>query len=500
MYLELKRLSLIKKLAGETAIYGIGQILPRILHYIVFSTYLTYRLNESRIEYAIYTDLYAYASVLIVIFSLRLDTSFFRFASRDYPFERSYLTAFVPMVFMALLLIGLGHFFAQAIAEILGYSDKAYYVRYFSWIIALDVMLLLPFAKMRLQSKPKTFVFYKVLNILLTIVLVMFFLELTPRLDIQWLQHLGIEPYTDDISYVFLSNLIASAVLFVLFLFRYRPTEWLPDKALLRRMVAYGWPLVIVGVAGSINQFFGVPLQKWFLGENFEQNMDQAALYGAAQKIPALLAIFTTAYNYAAEPFFFKNSEADESRKLYGDVTLFFIIAAGLLSVGLLYSMDIVQYIIGSNFREGLSIVPILLMAYLFLGVYYNVSIWYKLSDKTHFGAIIALIGMLITLFGNILLLSIMGVAASAWVALLCYSAMVTIAYVLGQRYFRIQYQTGAICMQLLFIGILLFIAPYILQFTALINILIGVVISLMYIGVSLYMHRKKCREYGLLK
>ncbi len=491
-------MSLIKKLAGETVIYGIGQILPRILHYIVFSTYLTYRLNDSQTEYAIYVDLYAYVSVLIVIFSLRMDTAFFRYASRAEDFEKVYATAFLPIVLLSVSLLLVGHGYAYSIASWLGYADKSYYVKIFSWIVALDVMLLLPFARMRMQSQAKTFVGYKIFNIAITIVLVLLFLEGLYRLKPDWLSIFGFSPYTDDVSYVFLANLLASAILFILFLIRYRPACFIHDKVLLKTMVQYAWPLVIVGVAGSVNQFFGVPLQKWFLGGDFEDNMRQAALYGAAQKIPALLAIFTTAYNYAAEPFFFKNSREKDSRKLYGDVTLFFIIAAGMIAVGLQYGLDLAQYLIGGNFREGLFVVPILLMAYLMLGVYYNVSIWYKLSDKTLFGALIAVIGMVITLAGSIVLLPMLGYIASAWVALLCYGIMVILAVLLGAKYYPIIYPLRAILGQIGLISILLLLAPYILIYTPVVNIVIGAIVILCYAGMSFVLHQKRIKEYGL--
>jgi O-antigen/teichoic acid export membrane protein len=492
--------SLIKKLANETVIYGIGQILPRILHYLVFSAYLTYRLNEAKAEYAAYLDMYAYASVLLIVFSLRLDTAFFRFGSREYKMDLAYSTAMLPLLGAAIFLVILGHLFALPIADWLTYPDKPYYVSWFAWIIALDILLLLPFGRMRLSSQPRAFVKYKVLNILVTIVLVFLFLEILPAISPQWPEHLGLSFIHDDISFVFLANLLASALLLIIFSYKYRPDEWVLDRVLLVRMLHYVWPLIIVGVAGSINQFFGVPLQKFFLGNDYEANKEMAGVYGAVQKIPALLALFTTAYNYAAEPFFFNNSEDSDSRTLYGDIAYFFIVATGLVAVGLMGFIDLAQVLIGPNYREGLFIVPILLMAYIFLGTYYNVSIWYKLSDKTHFGAIIAVVGMIITLVGSIVLLPIVGVIASAWVALICYVVMVIMAYVLGQQYYPINYPMRAILLQIGLITVLLWLANVFANPSLFWNMFTGTLIVMIYIVVTLSLEKKRFIQYGILR
>lgn len=482
-------MSLVRKLAGETAIYGIGQILPRILQYIVFSTYLTYRLNESRIDYAIYLDLYAYVSVLLIIFSYRMDTSIFRFGKKEEDLPKAYSTALIPMIGTSCLVVLIGHIWDESLAAWLSYPGKGYYIRWFSIIVALDVLCLMPFARLRLLGKARSFVSFKIGNVLLTIFLVLAFLELLPWIGID-ARSLYPGFLSSDIDFVFMANLIASAVLFIRLLLNNLPQRWEVDWDLWKRMVVYALPLIVVGVAGNINQFFGVPLQKFFLGNELDLNKDQAAVYGAIQKIPALLAMFITAYTYAAEPFFFKNSEEKDARVMYGRIALYFIWIGGILALPLYLFIDAFQFLIGPNFRDGLYYIPILLMAYLFLGIYYNVSIWYKLSDKTIYGAYISIVGAVITVGGSILLLPEMGVIASAWVALLCYLVMALLAFVIGQQHYRIEYPLKEMLGYTFLIALILLLDHNLRTESVGINLIMGLGFLLLYVFVIYYFNK----------
>lgn len=482
-------MSKIKQLAGQTLIYGLGQILPRILHFIVFTWYLTHRLNDNRGDYADYTELYAYASLLVVFFSYRMDTSMFRFGKTKEDLPLVYGTAFSALLISALVLIVIGVFFSQPIADVLLYQNKPHYISWFCWIIAFDIMNLLPFAKLRLEGHAKQFVKYKVYNIALTILLVLLTLEWLPTQMVQ-----NLIPFCkSDIDFVFFANLVASAILFATLMIRHFPTKISIDPGLWKKMALYGMPLVLVGIAGSINQFFAVPLQKYFLGGEVELNKDRAAVYGAVQKIPALLALFTTAYNYAAEPFFFKNADDVGAKTLYGQITLYFIIIGGVACVGLNCLVYLFSFLIGPNFREGLYLIPVLLMAYLFLGIYYNVSIWYKLADKTGYGALIATFGALITLIGNFILLPLYGVDASAWIALLCYVFMVWTAWILGRKYYPIKYPLGQISTHLGLIVFFLVIGSISNELYSN-SLWRGIIILLVYLGIIAGIERDKLR------
>ena len=246
----------------------------------------------------------------------------------------------------------------------------------------------------------------------------------------------------------------------------------------------------------GINQFFGVPLQKYFLGSDIDLNKDQAGVYGAVQKIPALLAMFTTAYNYAAEPFFFRNADRKDSNHLYGDIALFFTIVAGLVVLGIFFFIDVFQYFIGPSFREGLFIIPFLLISYLLLGLYYNVSIWYKLSDNTIYGAGIATVGAIITLAVNMLFLPTSGIIASAYAALACYGIMVVLAYFLGQVKYPINYPVRSIIIVISLITLLICAGSFLRQPSSPFNFSLGLIALIIYVTIIYLLERKKINYY----
>ncbi len=488
-------MSLVKQLGGETILYGFGQILPRIFHYIIFNSYLTYRLNESPDEYAVYLGLYAYASILIVIFSFRLDTAFFRYATKDYSQPDVLRTALGPLLLSCVLLLFLGFSYADDIATLLKYPGKGYYVKWFACIIAMDILALLPMARLRLQSRAKMFVSFKLFNVIVTVILVLFFLEILPKGEGSWV-HQWLPYATSDIDFVFISNMIASALLLVGLSFVFPLREGRLDRGLFWKMLTYSWPLVIVGIAASINQFFGVPLQTFLLGEDYEANKREAGIYGAVQKIPALLAMVTTAYNYAAEPFFFRHAEHKDKKQLFGDIALFFVIIAGAVSIMIFVQLDLIQYLIGSTYREGLYLVPILLLAYLLLGLYYNVSIWYKLSDKTGYGAVIAVLGSIITIGVSILFLPSFGVVASAYAALACYIVMVMAAYILGQKIYAIDYPVWSILRTLGLVVMVMAVGYYCRFEDLIVNTLLGFGLVLGYLAIIYILEKKKIKMY----
>jgi len=215
------------------------------------------------------------------------------------------------------------------------------------------------------------------------------------------------------------------------------------DTGFLKRMLRYAWPLVIVGIAGVINQSSYITFQKYLLPNTLEENLSDGGVFAAAASIAILLNLFTVAFNYAAEPFFFAHKDREDARQVYADVTLAFTIVGSLMMLCLLAYIDLVQLLLGKNFREGLQVVPVLLVSFLLLGIYYNFSTWYKLADKTIYGALIAGVGAIVTIALNILLIPKYDVIGSAWAALICYFLMCLASYVQGQKYFPIPYKVG---------------------------------------------------------
>jgi len=454
-------MSLIKKLAGETAIYGMSHILSRILLFVVFTIYLTRRFDGDTTEYGIYTDMYSYATVILTILIFRMDTALFRFGSKG-DMQRVFNTGFFAVLGFSVIVLGLLLPFIDKLSDVLAYSESPHYIRWFAYILVLDAITALVFARLRLQSRPIRFMLYKLLNVGLTIILVLGFLEFLPKYAPTFFEQLsGFLPISRQIDFVFLANLIASAAVVLAMIPEFSSVRFTFDSQLFKKMAWYAMPLVIVGIAGNINQAFAAPIQKYFLGDNILENLANAGVYGAAAKLAILLNLFTTAFNYAAEPFFFKNSDHKDSKIIYGKVALAFTLVACFAVLALIFYIDIIILLLGESYRSGINVVPILLFAYVFLGLYYNVSIWYKLKDKTHIGAMISLVGVFVTILISIALLPSIGTIASAWAALGCYVVMVVIGYFIGQKYYPIDYPVKKILAYILLTIILSLVAQY---------------------------------------
>ncbi|MCB0655991.1 MAG: oligosaccharide flippase family protein [Saprospiraceae bacterium] len=432
-------MAFIKKLAGETILYGMSNILPRILNYLVITYYLTRKFPEG--IYAKHGTYYAFTAFILVIFSFRMETAFFRFGNKKPQREAAFGTALLIVAAISILLSVLVFIFAHPLATMLGGDAGEYYiVQWFIAITLLDAIVAVPFARLRLEGRPLFFAGVKVLNVIINIALIFFFLELIP-----WLVRHGHpfwQRWVDEsrlMDYVFLSNLLASAAiaLFMLPYFHFR--VWTFDRQLARKMLVYAAPLVIVGAASMVNLFADRLLIANWVG------FDDSGIYNGAVKIAILMNLFATAFNYAAEPFFFSQSEHQDARTIYARVAQAFTLAASVLMLGILLYLDQIQVLIGRDYRAGLTIIPYSLVAYVFLGLYYNFSIWFKLKDRTTLGALIGIGGVLVTYGVNYLTLKVLhtGYIGSAYAALACFVFMALATYFTGQRNYRIPYPVG---------------------------------------------------------
>ena len=432
-------MSLIRKLAGETAIYGFSYILSRILHYILFTWYLTRVFNDARDQYGIYRDLYFYVAVILVILTFRMETTYFRYAKDHKPavtmMSMSWLTLFGGTFLMLLFLL------RADVAKWLQYDSMTDHIFILGGVLLIDTLCAVPFAILRQQNRPWRFLGLKLGGIVLNVVFVLFFLEILPVLATRSDSWRSLYESQDKLYFVFLGNLLSSLAVFVFLMpiLRKQPLKW--DFRFFKKMMVFSWPLVLVAIAGVINQSSAITFQKLLLKNDLKANLEAGAVYTAAASLAILLNLFTIAFNYAAEPFFFAHRDREDSKKVYADVALLFTIIGAVMMLVILGYMDVVQLLLGKNFRSGLAVVPILLMSYLLLGIYYNVSIWYKLADKTLWGAWIAIGGTAITFIGNFLLLPSMNVIGSAWAALACYLFMTLSCYWIGQRIYPIPYK-----------------------------------------------------------
>lgn len=435
---------MLKKLASETAIYGVSSILSRLLNYVILTPYFTHTFAPG--QYGVVSELYVYAGLLMVLFTYRMETTFFRFAKDKENRDKVFSTTAWSIIISTAVLVTMLLFFSQNLATTLKYPDNQDYVIWFIFIIAFDALAAIPFARLRLENRPIRFAILKTLGILVNIFFIFLFLEISPWLITQGLS--GIASFYNEshrISYVFVANLLASLSVMLLLLPELRYLKPVFDKALWKKMMIYAMPLAIVGFASVINQLISMPLMKMLLPGSYSQNLEQVGIYGACYKIAILMSLFTQAFNYAAEPFFFRNADRSDAKETYAQVAQAFTLVGSLAFLGIMMYIDIIQHFIGSDFQEGLSVVPILLIAFLLLGIYYNFSIWYKLTDRTKAGAYISLTGVIVTLALNFILIPQIGYIGGAWAALACYATMTILSYLLGQKYFPINYPIGKI-------------------------------------------------------
>ncbi|MBX2890871.1 MAG: polysaccharide biosynthesis protein [Saprospiraceae bacterium] len=435
-------MSLIKKLAGETALYGLSSIIGRLLNMLLVPFYT--RVLATTNEYGAVIDLYATSAFLMVLFSYRMESAFFRFGTPQEARERVYSTGMLSLMgttaaFAATLLV-----FAQPIADVLEYPQHPEYVRWFALILAFDCLAELPFARLRLEQRPKRFVFIKLTNISVNIGMNLFWLVFCPWaagkgvgwVHAVWSPGLGV-------GYIFLSNLVASLVTLLLLSPQLRAVRWSFDKALWAKMMAYAAPLIIVSFAGIVDEMFSRSMLKYLLPGTPQENLADVGIFGANYKLAALITLFTQAYRYAAEPFFFRHAGDKDTLRTQAQVTLWFTIAAAVGMLGILLFLDLVKYFIGTKYHGGLHVVPILLTANLLLGVYYNFSIWYRLKDRTGLGAWISIAGAVITVALNLILIPKFGYTGAAWVTLTCYTFMCWATWFTGKKHYPVPYPLG---------------------------------------------------------
>jgi O-antigen/teichoic acid export membrane protein len=428
----------LKKLAGQTVIYGISHILPRIISFILLTPYLTYKFPNQE-DYGIFTNLYTYSTIIIALMVFRMDTTYFRFAKKEN--ERDiYTQTFLILAIISTTIVALLLYNNAYIATLLQYPGQGYYVSWFALILAFDAYTSLIYARFRLQQRPMKFMLFKFLNVIFICFFTLYFLEFLPKYypDIK----LDIDVFFEvksDIDYVFLANLLASFFVFLLLIPELLKINFRLAKREYISILKYAWPLAIIIVAGTVNQYGPAMFQNYFLEGSKVEKDKLIGIFGGSAKIAILLNLFTTAFNYAAEPFFFNQAKTDNKHSMNGVVSKAFTIVCCLAILGLYGFLDITFIIIGKTYRQE-DIVPILLMSYLFLGLYYNISIWYKLADKTIYGAYIAVAAAIITLLVSAFLIPVIGTIGSAWAALICFAFELALGYYWGQKYFPIQY------------------------------------------------------------
>jgi len=432
----------LKQLAGQTAIYGLSSIVGRLLNYLLVPLYTRYFIPA---EYGVVTELYAYVAFLVIILTYGLETAFFRFSQKQYDKKLVYSTSLISLIISSIVFVGLMIFYQLPISNWLEYPNHPEYVMWFALIIGLDAISSISFAKLREQRQAARFALVRLVNIFINIGLNLFFIIYCPYAVENGLPTTGFVNSVYDpavgIGYIFIANLIASGVTILMLFPEMIKSSWKFNTMLWKKMMWYALPLLVAGLAGMTNETIDRILLKHLLPDTVDK-MAVIGVYGAFYKISIIMILFIQTFRFAAEPFFFSQEKQHNSRKIYADVLKYFTILASLIFLAVMLYLDVVKHFIGSSFHheKGIEIVPILLMANLFLGIYYNLSIWYKLTEKTGYGAMLAIFGAIITLGLNILLIPKIGFVGSAWATLACYFSMMLASFLIGRKHYPIPY------------------------------------------------------------
>lgn len=471
-------MSAIKKLAGQTAVYGVSSILGRLLNYALVPLHTKFFHPE---EYGIVSEFYAYVAFFVVFLLFGMETTFFRFVNKSEDKEKSFNQVFsIVFVVNAVFLVSV-FLFSKSIANWMLFPKYQNYVLWFAIILAVDAMSSIFLAKLRYEEKPKEFAIIQLSSIGINIVLNLIFI----------FGLLGTQ-YDIGIGFIFLANLIATLAK-PAFLYKYiKQFRFIWDKVVAKSMIVFALPLVIAGFAGIINETLDRILLKRLLSDKgIEYAQAQVGIYSANYKLSILITIFIQAFRYAAEPFFFAQEKNQDKTKVYSKVMTWFVIVVTFIFLAISLNLDIFKYFIpNEEYWSGLTIVPVLLLANVCLGVYYNQSIWYKLADKTMYGAYIAIGGAFITILLNVIFIPAFGFVASAWTTLLVYFSMMVASYILGQRIYPIKYNMRKIGLYI-FSSIGLYFAGYLLTFeNATTTFVVHSILILVFIGIVMFIER----------
>ena len=426
----------IKKLAGQTLIYGLSSIVPRFLSYFLVPLY-THIFPPA--QYGIVGDLYGLVVILNIVLIYGMETAYFWFSKNEPSNSKVYSTSLISLIGSSFLFILLTYIFAQPIANTLEYKNHAEYIWWFGVIIGVDAVCSIPFVKLRRENRAYRFAFLKLFSVILNVLLNILFVLVFPYLLKKGISfpHFIFNPAI-GVGYIFISNIISSVVTLLLLYSDFK-VKFQFDVVLWKRMLKYALPLLVAGLAGGINDAIDRQFLKYMQPSSINA-MESLGIYFANVKIAVILVVFIQTFRFAAEPFFFNYEREKDSKIVFADIMKYFSIFCFVIFLGTLGNISIIKYFNGRAYWSGLSVVPVILLSNVFVGIYLNLSIWYKLSGKTMYGAYIILFGSFITILINFLFVGKYGYVASAYARLICYFVMTLICYFLGQKYYRIPY------------------------------------------------------------
>lgn len=441
-------MSKLKKLAGQTAVYGLPSILGRFLNYLLFPLYTAQFIPA---EYGVVNEVYAYVAFVAVILPWGMETAFFRFTNRkDYSAQEVFKTSLFFVFLSSLFFIAAVSFFTDSFATAMGYAHNPEYIVWMGLTIGFDALSVIPLAQLRKEEKALKFALVNFASIGTNIGLNVFFVWYCMDVYASGGNAITDAVFNPEIGvgYIFIANMVQAFVKFFLLSPAYKYLTFKVNLNLLKELLVYSSPLVIAGFAGIINETLDRTLIRRILEPTIgkEAALAQVGIYGAVYKLALLITLFTQAFRYAAEPFFFAQDKEGNSKKVYADVLKWYTVVVSALFLFVVLYIDVLRYLIRKHdYWVGLGVVPILLFANIFLGWIYNLSIWYKLTHKTIYGAILAVIGAIITISMNVYLIPKIGYTGSAWATFSSYGVMAVLSYLLGRKFYPIPYNISKI-------------------------------------------------------
>lgn len=495
-------MSALKKFVGQTAIYGVTTVLSRLLNFILTPIYT--RVYPAGV-YGIFTNMYASASIINAILAFGMESTFFRYLNKHEDKKQEvYNNTFLCVAFIGILFLITGLAFNTQIAQYFAadasqIADYKWYVKFFVWILFIDAICVIPFAKIRADERPIRYSVAKFLNIGLFVGLNLIFILLIPAIiKYQWVGADWLASWYRKqwVGYVFISNLVASAATLLYLLPEFLKLQLRFDRALFSNMLGYSWPILVANLSFIINENLDKIVLKKLLPPEIADG--EVGIYGAVCKIAIFLSIFNTAFRLGAEPFFFSFAKNKNAKQTYAIILHYFVIALVVIFIGLVANIEILKYFISrdkahiADYWAGLPAVPYLLLGYVCLGIYMNLSIWYRLSDQTRFGLYISVLGAAITIVLNLVLIPKYSYMGSAWVSMIAYFVMMVISYLLGQKYYPIPYNLKRIALYFISATIIAFVSFF--AFNR--NIFVGNGLLILFLGAVYFLEKNKLKRF----
>ncbi len=479
---------LYKKLLGQTAIYGLSTVVIRLFPFII-SPFVTNAFGPQSL--APFIDFYSVAGIIIVLLSHGMETTFFRFAEKTEDTKKLISTSTLSVIAASLLFMFFCFIFREQLAIAFKTPDQVNLLTMMLFVLGLDGLSTMPFVILRKTGRPKKYALIKIINGIVNFLLVIFFIVILPKFGSQGIFGFSYDK-TFGIGYVFVANLVASAVTFLLLFSEIKVVSIRSfDFDLWKKMMAYSWPITIAGLAGVINETMDRQFLKYLLPDG--SNTEQMAIYGAVCKIVTFLTLFRQAYLLGIEPFFFSHAKNENSGKSYAKLMDMFVIVNCVILLALCANLNWLAKLYLSNpaYNEGIPIVPIVLIAAVFLGIYLNMSVWYKLSDKTIFGAYISVLGAAVTIVVNVVFIPEYGYWASSWGTFLSYFAMMMVSYFLGQYFYPVPYHLKKIVGYLSLSILFSVISFYVLDG----NLIIGNLLLIVFLAIVAYFEKDTLKK-----